>query len=159
MAAPKNNEFHKLRLKVGSEPKYTPETLGDTALKYFEYIKKNPFYQKQAFAYKGEITVIELPIIKPYTILGFCNFAGIVHNTYLNYKKKNKAYLRVITRIEEIILNQKFEGAASNIFNSNIISRDLGLIDKQQKEENVNMNINLTPAKIKQINDILENEC
>jgi len=31
---------------------------------------------------------------------------------------------------------QKFEGAAANLFNANIIARDLGLKDKQQYEVN-----------------------
>ncbi len=38
-------------------------------------------------------------------------------------------FLQVVSRIDEIIYTQKFEGAAVGAFNANIISRDLGLRD------------------------------
>ena len=34
--------------------------------------------------------------------------------------------------MEEIIRQQKFEGAAANLLNANIIARDLGLADKAE---------------------------
>ncbi|MFC0183379.1 terminase small subunit [Pseudarcicella hirudinis] len=51
---------------------------------------------------------------------------GIVLKT-----QHQKIFLEVITRIEEIVYVQKFEGAAVGAFNANIIARDLGLADKQ----------------------------
>lgn len=38
----------------------------------------------------------------------------------------------VTTRAEEIIRRQKFEGAAAEFLNANIIARDLGLADKSE---------------------------
>jgi hypothetical protein len=40
------------------------------------------------------------------------------------------AYSTVIARIDSIIYNQKFEGAAVGAFHHSIIARDLGLTDK-----------------------------
>lgn len=48
----------------------------------------------------------------------------------------NKDFSAVINKIEEIIYQQKFEGAAVGLFNSNIIARDLGLRDKQDLTSN-----------------------
>ena len=36
--------------------------------------------------------------------------------------------------IDSIIRTQKFEGAAADLFNANIISRDLGLVDRQARD-------------------------
>lgn len=36
-----------------------------------------------------------------------------------------------MTRVEQIIRQQKFEGAAAELLNPNIIARDLGLADKK----------------------------
>ena len=63
------------------------------------------------------------------TILSFCLFADITHETWLNYKK-NKDFFGVTTRIESTIKSQKFEGAAAELLNPNIIARDLGLKEK-----------------------------
>ncbi|WP_290688531.1 terminase small subunit [Haematobacter sp. UBA3484] len=38
----------------------------------------------------------------------------------------------VITRVEQIIRTQKFEGAAADLLNPNIIARELGLADKTE---------------------------
>ena len=43
-----------------------------------------------------------------------------------------KDFSSVITRIEQTIYAQKFEGAAVGSFNANIIARDLGLKDKSE---------------------------
>ena len=46
-----------------------------------------------------------------------------------NYKKLED-YVDTCTRIRDIIANQKFEGAAVGAYNANLISRDLGLVEK-----------------------------
>lgn len=45
-----------------------------------------------------------------------------------------EGYLVVIARIEDIVYNQKFSGAASGFLNPNIIARDLGLADKTESK-------------------------
>jgi len=42
-------------------------------------------------------------------------------------QEKDKDFLTVIEEIERAIYNQKFQGAAGNLLNANIIARDLGL--------------------------------
>lgn len=59
------------------------------------------------------------------TIRGFCLFAGISRQTFLNYEKDER-YLDIVTRIKDIIV----EGASADLFNVNIIARELGLAEK-----------------------------
>jgi hypothetical protein len=50
--------------------------------------------------------------------------------TIEDLKTRSNDFLQIITRIEDIIYSQKFEGAAVGQFNSNIIARDLKLSDQ-----------------------------
>jgi hypothetical protein len=65
-----------------------------------------------------------------------------------------KDFSQVITRIEKIIYNQKFTGAASGFLNPNIIARDLGLTDKvESNNKNTNLiSIRLILLKKKSVN-------
>lgn len=83
--------------------------------------------------------VIELKTIKPYTWSGltdYLNERGHI-STLQDYKQNRDGrydeYVEVIRGIEEVMFNQKFTGASVGAFNANIISRDLGLIDKSQQ--------------------------
>ena len=48
----------------------------------------------------------------------------------------NDDFVTVITDIETVIRTQKFEGAAADLLNANIIARDLGMTDKQAIDVN-----------------------
>ena len=78
--------------------------------------------------------------MRPFTLKGLCNFLEICANTFKNYEK-DKEYATICTRIQQIIYNQKFEGAASGFLNANIISRDLGLANKESVEVTADINI------------------
>jgi hypothetical protein len=58
------------------------------------------------------------------------------------------------------MFTQKFSGAAVGIFNANIISRDLGLIDKKQIDaRHLHANVApLTPEEAKAANQALEDD-
>ena len=70
------------------------------------------------------------------TEMGFCLFAGIDENTFQRYKSHEdyKDFWAVSATISKVIYVQKFEGAAADLLNANIISRDLGLKDNQHVE-------------------------
>lgn len=136
MAGEKGNEYYKLRLKNGRDKKYTPNAFRKVALDYFEYCINNPLYEMviQKRRVDRDTEIIEkvlLEKIRPFTIKGLCIHAQICMQTFYNYKDDNN-FLDVITRVEEIIENQQFEGAAAGFFNANIIARKLGLADKQE---------------------------
>ena len=46
----------------------------------------------------------------------------------------NKDFIGITTQIKKVIYSQKFEGAAADMLNANIIARELGLSDKVQNE-------------------------
>jgi hypothetical protein len=66
------------------------------------------------------------------TIAGLCLFLDIDTTTWSLWRKNRSDLFSVITRVEQVIYQQKFSGAASDLLNANIIARDLGLSDKSE---------------------------
>jgi hypothetical protein len=58
-------------------------------------------------------------------------YTGIPGSTWRHWRQTRPDLLAVIQWAEQNIRDQKFGGAAINQFNANIISRDLGLVDRQ----------------------------
>lgn len=131
MAAKKGNQYWEFREKHGRNHKYTPEGLWKEAVDYFNWIEDNPLKEEKLFSFQGEVTKESADKMRAMTIMGFCLFADICEKTFANYRD-NKDFIQVITRIEKVIYSQKFEGAAADLLNPNIIARDLGLKDKSE---------------------------
>lgn len=131
MAAPIGNQFWKLRSKHGRDKLFaTPELMWEAACEYFEWIDENPLYEVD---YVGkDANMVEKPHIRPYTLQGLCLYLDCSTGYFREFKKDcSKDFISVITRIEETIYRQKFEGASCGFYNANIIARDLGLTDKK----------------------------
>ena len=149
MAAPKGNRFWELRSKHGRDTLFaSPELLWDSACEYFEYIESNPFEEDVVFHSNGIITHDVANKKRPFTLMGLCLFLGC-NTKYFNdfeevLNKRNDTlslgFSEIVTRIREIIYNQKFEGAVTGFFNANIIARELGLKESSQTE-NTNTNV------------------
>lgn len=135
MGAPVGNQFWKLRSKHGRDKIFsTPENLWNSACEYFDWVDKHPWKRNEAIKSGNKVgKIIKIPTQRPYTIEGLYLFLD-VNKHYFNDFKKNatEGFSEVISRIENVIYTQKFEGAVVGAFNANIISRDLGLIDKLQ---------------------------
>lgn len=131
MAAPKGNEYYKIRTKDGRDTEYTPEELLEKANEYFTWCIENPLKEELVFHAQGIVTKSDTSKMRPFTIEGLAIFAGIMSKTFRNYEQREE-FLPVTTRIRDIIENQQFEGAASGFLNPNIIARKLGLADKQE---------------------------
>ncbi len=133
MAAPKNNEFWKARTKHGRDKIFSsPEVLWDAAVEYFDWIENNPLYESEVVKTGKEAgKLLPVPVMRAMTIEGLCIFLDVETKTFHNYANEYKDFLQVSTRIKEIIRSQKFQGAAANLLNANIIARDLGLADKK----------------------------
>lgn len=133
------NQFWKARAKHGRSKIFSsPNQLWKAAIEYFEWSDENPLLEQKAFAYQGEITKTEITKMRAYTITGLCIFLGVTRNYLTDLKdrlnletRQGKDFARIIKMIEEIIFTQKFEGAAADLLNANIIARDLGLTDKK----------------------------
>lgn len=81
--------------------------------------------------FQGVATVSEVPKMRAMTIAGLCIFLDIDETTWRDYRSQDD-FSTVITRVEQIIYQQKFSGAAADMLNPNIIARDLGLADKKE---------------------------
>lgn len=134
-AAPKGNQFWKLRSKHGRDKLFaTPNLLWEAACEYFEWIDENPLIE---IDYVGkDATQVEKPHTRPYTLEGLVMYLDACTNYWKEFRKRcnennEKDFIAIITRVEEIIRRQKFEGAACGFYNANIIARDLGLSDKK----------------------------
>ena len=132
MAAPIGNSFWEARSTHGRSPIFaSPEELWDACLEYFEWVEANPLYESQAFAYQGNVKIQEMPKMRAMTIASLCIFLDISVQTWHEYRKR-EGFAEVTTRVDEIIRTQKFQGAAADLLNANIIARDLGLADKSE---------------------------
>lgn len=135
MAAPKSNQFWKLRSKHGRDKLFTtPDILWEAACEYFEHSDKNPLIE---IDFRGkDAKRVRIPKMRAYTLKGLCLFLDISESYLRKFKSEIKKddpfhddFITVITRIEDTIFTQKFTGAAAGFLNSNIIARDLGLKD------------------------------
>ena len=137
MAAPKDNKFWMLRSKHGRDKLFaTPELLWDAACEYFQWVESNPLYETKGFAFQGVVTKETFPKMRAMTLSQLCFYLHCSDSYFRAFKstlqEKDKDFLTVINEIESIIYNQKFQGASADLLNANIISRDLGLTDKQE---------------------------
>jgi len=163
----KGNQFWKQRSKHGRDKIFkTPDLMWEAACEYFQWCDDNPFQESVLAKYKEHSEIEEIPKIRPYTIQGLCLYFG-VNKGYVNdfedalKGKKDKIsndYSVILTRIRDIIYNQKFSGAASGFFNPNIIARDLGLSEKKEVIARVQVSEydSMTDEEIKQEIDRLK---
>jgi hypothetical protein len=153
MAAPKGNKFWELRSKHGRDKLFaTPELLWEAACEYFEWCRENPWIKKDWVGKDAE--EVERETERPFTLTGLCIYLDCGSSYFRSFKstlqEKDKDFLTIITRIEEIIYTQKFEGAAVGAFNANIIARDLGLSDKVNNEHSGEVSVKqITGMEIK----------
>jgi hypothetical protein len=148
MAAPKENQFWRQRSKHGRDKLFeTPDALLEAAHSYFQWCDDNPWLKTEQLrrptitqdteGNQTLHTVAELPTARPYTLKGLCLHLDVTPEWWSRFRKKHEAdgeegFSQVISRVEDIIYTQKFEGAVVGAFNANIISRDLGLVDKKE---------------------------
>ena len=145
--AMQGNQWWALRSKHGRDKLFaTPELMWEAACDYFQWVDDNPFIEHKSMVVSigdgmgSNIQMAEIPVKRPYTMQGICLYMDCGVSFLRNFKnclgENDKDFKSVIEKIEEVIYNQKFSGAASGFFNANIIARDLGLRD--QTDMNVN---------------------
>lgn len=137
MAAPEGNQFWKLRSKHGRDKLFeTSELLWDAACEYFQWCEDNPWVKSETITRLSGIDTKDSPTARPFTLEGLALYCDATTSWWRQFKGrlddvKDKDFVTVVTRIEDVIYKQKFEGAAVGAFNANIIARDLGLKDSQ----------------------------
>lgn len=130
MAYPRTNRLWKTKnQKNASELFESAEQFNKSSYEYFEWCDKHPLFRQEAVK-SGSNTgsIINIPILRPYSLSGLCSYLGCSQSYYTKFKKKcSPDFLEVLEQIETIIETQQFEGATTGIFNSSIIARKLGL--------------------------------
>jgi len=82
--------------------------------------------------HKGQKVREKIPRPRPFTLEGFCTFLGMTKHWWYYTRRVKKergeeGYLAVMDMIEQILYQQKFEGAVLGFFNPGLVARSLGL--------------------------------
>lgn len=135
MAAPKGNQFWKLRSKHGPDELFAcPDKLWESCVEYFEWCEANPLLEEKGFAFQGVVTKETFGKMRAMTIGGLCLYLGITEKTWREWRSTRDDLSSVITRAEAIMDYQKLTGAAADLLNPNIIARLMGLKDETKLE-------------------------
>jgi len=128
----KRKSLWEISKPFGRPPKFnTPKELWDEACKYFAWIDDNPLMEQKVFSFQGTTHKTKVEKMHAMTINGLCLHMGITEDTLKNYSKKDD-FLGVVEHVRKCIYEQKLTGAAADLLNASIISRELGLIDKTE---------------------------
>lgn len=131
--APKSNQFWKLRNTDGRDKLFeSPELLWTAATEYFNWCDAHPWFKVEAIKSGDRAKeLVKIPTVIPYTLTGLLLYLEVNEGYWRDFKKANhEGFSSVICRVEMIIYNQKFIGAATGAFNANMISRELGQVDR-----------------------------
>ena len=126
----KEKELWEIANPFGRPPIFkTPKDFWDAACKYFKWISKTPLMESKMFCFQGMTTTDTIPKMHAMTIQGLCLHMGINSDTFYDYEKK-KDFSEIVGIVRQTIYEQKLSGAAADLLNASIISRELGLTDK-----------------------------
>lgn len=147
MGAPKGNRFWEIRTKHGVGRLFTdPEALREACQECFDWYENNPLLEDKVGFSNGVAIHTEVKHIRALTVKGLTLFLGITEKTYFDWKKNRHDLAEVLEWAEKTIWMQKFGGAAAGLLNANIISRELGLIDKQDVNISIPQIVYHSPA-------------
>ena len=127
------NRLWEARSSAGPKPKFgDPDKLWAACVEYFEWCADNPLYEDKLVTFQGIATHEPVAKMRATTIAGLCLFLDVEESTWREWRQSRPDLSAVITRAEVVIYQQKFQGAAADLLNPNIIARDLGLADKTE---------------------------
>lgn len=127
------NRIWEARSTAGPKPKFKdPESLWAACVEYFEWVEANPLWEDKLVIFQGVATHEPVAKMRAMTIGGLCIFLDIDETSWRGWKSDRSDLIPIIARVERIIRDQKFTGAAADLLNPNIIARDLGLADKKE---------------------------
>lgn len=142
--------------KTGRPCAYTPETLAAKFDEYREWIKDNP--RKSYKMTKDGVNKVETD--RPMTLVGFCQFAGIIVDTFRGYERRGEFFGVQCARVREAIEADQLEGAMVGQYAQSIVARVLKLadrtevVDKSEEERISEMTDEELQAEIDELNAI-----
>ena len=116
-----------------------PDLLEEKFEQYVEYCEDNPILKPVLFrsGIMAGLTRDEKKP-KPQTIRGFCLFCGFSKKAWDTQFKMNELYDDVVHYIEDSIFEQQANGAAVDMYNTNMTIKRLGIADKVEHEVSTN---------------------
>jgi len=148
----KGNDMWKRAMgNLGRKPIFSkPEDIAYAANEYFNYIYENPLLETVGhFDKDGCHSTAEMTKMRAMTERGFCLHAGIAPATWDKYKA-DPVFSDICSDICAHIWNYKFEGASAGLLNHAIIARELGLAEKTD---------NTNTLQVIELRDIKESDC
>jgi hypothetical protein len=148
--APKGNKFWMARSKHGRDKIFsTPEAMWEACCEYFQWCEENPLWEDKAAQYQGVAVDVSVAKMRAMTIEGLCMHFGANSKYLAQFEQtldvsteEGRGFSHVISDARDVIRRQKFEGAAADLLNPNIIARDLGLKDSSAIEHSGTVDIN-----------------
>lgn len=132
MAAPPGNQFWKARSSHGRKPIFpSPDVLWNACVEYFDWVEANPLWEDKLVTFQGMATHEPVAKMRAMTLDGLCIFLDISRRAWDGYRERED-FLPITQNVEQVIRSQKFQGAAADLLNANIIARDLGLADRSE---------------------------
>jgi len=117
---------------LGRPPLFgTPEQMYAACCKYFEWVAANPLFENKVFQFQGAIVDGQIEKPRAMTIGAMCIFLGCSRDAWEQYRKREE-FVDVCALVDAIIYQQKFELAAADLLNVQLIARDLNLREKQE---------------------------
>ena len=133
--APKGNRFGVDGENFRKPKSYTPDQWSEKFIEYIKHMETKVWNKKEAIK-SGERAgeLINIPTSTPPSIRGFCVFAGVSHQTFLNYESKEgyEEYFDVTMRMRDVIHSVQLEGALVLAYSQNLVARLQGLTDKKE---------------------------
>lgn len=132
----------------------SPEQLWDKAVEYFDWCDKNPLKQQVSHVKNG-VQIIE--VRRCYSLEGFCDYTGIVPQTFYNYKDRD-GFLEICTRISNRIDNDWLTFGMGGIYNASIAAMKLGLKAKTETENTNKSKITIVTSEADALNKLLDED-
>lgn len=151
--ASKNQPLYKYGTPGRKRTFRTAKALMDACIKYFEWVKENPWREDADFHYQGNVVPNQKNLVRAMTITGLCLHIGITTKCWRQWRTKDNPegdksaedWKAVVEWAEAVIWEQKFTAAAAGLLRENIISRELGL---QERTALFGVNANFDAGKL-----------
>lgn len=120
----------------------SPTLLWEAAQEYFQDCDDNPIEVEDWVGKDAMKVTRHKPL--PYSLHGFRIWVNASKNWWNEFRAareadKDEDFLEVITRIEDVIFSQQYNGAAGGLYQQNIVARALGLVEKSDSQVKMNM--------------------
>lgn len=111
----------------------TPEDFLVACAEYFQWAEDNPLIEEQVNIWQGVTIRSDINKARAFTKRALATHLGIPESRLDTYKaRKDEAWVEAVEMVEQVIYTQKFEHAAAGLMNAGLITRDLGLAEKQE---------------------------